>query len=100
MIDVYLTDIITRYIDAGIDEWNERTYTTEDIKAMVFFKTKLVRNTRGEEVVSSIQVMIKIDQAISHKDRIMLEGESFTHAVINYGRPRDFSEVMKEVYLE
>lgn len=100
MIDAYLTDDVTRYIDAGLDEWTTRTYTSEEIKAMVIFKTRLVRNIRGEEVTSNAQLLIKIGQAMSHKDRIMLEGESFTHAIINIGKPRDFSEVLKEVYLE
>lgn len=100
MIDVYLTDTITRYIAGELGEWNERTYTTEEIPAMVIYKSKLVRNLRGEEVTTNVQVMIKQSQAMSHKDRIMLDGESFTHGIINLTKPRDFSEVMKEVSLE
>ncbi len=100
MIDAYLTDTITRYIAGVLDEWNERSYTTEEMPAMVFFKTKLTRNMEGEEVVSQITVLFSADQAMSHKDRIKLLGESFTHGIINFGRPRDFSDVMKELYLE
>jgi hypothetical protein len=100
MIDVYLTDTITRFIAGVLDEWNERSYATEEIPAMVTYKSKLVRNLRGEEVVTNVQIMLKVDQEISHKDRIQLEGESFTHGIINFSRPRDFSDVMKEVSLE
>lgn len=100
MIDAYLTDTVTRFIAGVLSEWNERTYATEEIPAMVNYKSKLVRNMEGEEVVTNVQVMLNIDQEISHKDRIQLEGESFTHGIINFGRPRDFSDVMKEVSLE
>lgn len=102
MINVYLTDIVIRHIAPIIDEWNEPGVpaTTEEIKAHIVYKTKMIYNTNGEEVSSPVQILIHPNQAMGHKDRIQLDGESFTHPIINIYKRRHLSIEFKEIYLE
>lgn len=101
MINVYLTDDLTVHIAGTLDEWNERAAAiTADIRGHVVWQTKLVYNLSGEEVSSPIQILLKPDQAIDHRDRIQLDGESFTHPIINIHLRRHFSIEFKEVFLE
>lgn len=102
MINAYLTDTVIRHIARIIDEWNEPggAATTEEIKAHVVYKTKMIYNENGEEVSSPIQLLIKPDQSIQHKDRIQLDGESFTHPIINIFKRRHLSIEYQEIYLE
>lgn len=101
MINAYQTDIVTRHIAGILDEWNERAVApTEDIKAHVVYQTKLVYTTNGEEVSSPIQILLKPNQTINHKDRIQLDGESFTHPIINIYHRRHLSVEFREIFLE
>jgi len=101
MINAYMTDLITRHIAGVLDEWSERgIWGTEEIDAHVVHQTKLVYNSNGEEVSSPIQILISPDQAMDHRDRIQLDGESFTHPVINIYKRRHLSVEFQEVYLE
>lgn len=101
MINAYLTDTIRRHIAGTLDEWNEEGEgSTQEIKAHVVYHTKLVYNLSGEEVSSPIQVLLKPTQAIDHQDRLQLDGEDFTHPIINIYRRRHLSMEFKEIYLE
>lgn len=101
MINAYLTDTVIRHIAGVPDEWSERAAaTTEDVKAHVVYQTKLLYNANGEEVSSPIQILVKPDQSIDHADRIQLDGESFTHPIINIYNRRHLSIEFKELFLE
>lgn len=101
MINAYLTDTVIRHIAGILDEWNERGVgTTEEIKAHVVYQTKLTYNSNGEEIQSPIQVLIKRNQVIDHRDRIQLDGESFTHPIINILKRRHLSIEFQEIFLE
>lgn len=101
MIGAYQTDIVIRHIAGVLGEWNERGVgATEEIKAHVVHQTKLVYNSSGEEVSSPVQVLLKPNQEMDHRDRIQLDGESFTHPIINIYTRRHLSVEFKEIYLE
>jgi len=101
MINAYQTDIVIRHIAGVLDEWNERgANKTEGIRAHVVYQTKLVYNLNGEEVSSPIQLLLKPNQTITHKDRIELEGEGFTHPIINIYNRRHLSVEFREIFLE
>lgn len=101
MINAYLTDTVIRHIAGVLDEWSERGVgTTEEIKAHVVYKSKLIYTNTGEEIQSPIQVLIKRNQVINHEDRIQLDGESFTHPIINILKRRHLSIEFQEIYLE
>lgn len=101
MINVYMTDTVTRHTAGVLGEYNIRGLgTSEVIRGHVIYKTKLIYTTTGEEVQSPVQVLIHPDQEMNHTDRIQLDGESFTHPIINIIKRRHFSLEFKEIYLE
>lgn len=108
MIEVYMVDPITIIKWNGNDQWNEPlSGTLIDVKGYVEWKTRLVRNQQGEQVESSVTVMLskKIDKAaylgrtVCHEDRIQIGGEDFDRAIIEIRTPKDFSHPHYEVYL-
>jgi len=101
MINAYLTDTVIRHVAGVLNEYNERGVgSSEEIRGHVVYKTKLVYSNTGEEIQSPIQVLIRLDQEINHTDRIQLDGESFTHPIINIIKRRHFSIEFREIYLE
>ncbi len=109
MINAYCKDPITILKWEGNDSWGNPVSgpTAVEVKGYVEFKTRLVRDTKGEERVSDVTVLLprKIERAsllgrkLSHEDRIQLDGESFDRAIIEIRKPKDFSHPHYEVYL-
>lgn len=92
----YMTDDITIIKYGGEDSWNEPLATTEiDVKGKIEYKTRLVRNVAGEEVVSSAKILLpeKID-AVMYRDLMhedVLKFDGIKHAIIAIGKPKAFS---------
>ena len=108
MINAYMVDPITIIKWNGNDNWGEPLSGSPiDVRGYVEWKTRLVRNVQGEEVVSSVTVMLpkKIDRAthlgraLCHEDRIQIDTESFNRAIIAIHTPKAFSSPHYEVYL-
>jgi len=109
MINAYCVDdlVISRW--NGNDDWGEPlSGTLVCIKGYVEWKTKLVRNINGEEVVSTVTIFIPkklnrpayLGRALCHEDRIVeVNGETLNRAIIAIGRPGDFSFSHYEVNL-
>jgi len=95
MIGAYLTDEITIIKSAGVDKWGE-PLTPEEIetKARIDYKTRLVRNFAGEQVVSSATILLK-NRELSHEDKIKFDG--IEHAILNIAKKKDFSNQYLEV---
>ena len=97
MISAYAVDSIIIVKWNGNDEWGEpATATNVPLKGYVEWKTRLVRNILGEEVVSPIRVhlqMTKTDKALGralrHEDRLTVDGRE--RAIIAIGEPKSFS---------
>lgn len=101
MINAYCVDEISIYLWGGNDSWGEPlSGTIVDVKGYVEWSTKLLRNWKGEEVYSTVQVMLpkKIDRQrwlgrpMSHEDKIRIGGESFERAIVHITTPKDFSK--------
>jgi len=108
MIGAYIVDPLTIIMWNGEDTWGEPlSGTMVEAKGYVEWKTKLVRNVQGEQVVSSVTVMLpkKIDgmgylgRALCHEDRIQIGGENFNRAIIAIHTPKAFSGPHYEVSL-
>jgi hypothetical protein len=108
MINAYMVDPLTIVKWNGNDTWGEPlSGSFVDVKGYIEWKTRLVRNLQGEEVVSGVTVMLhkKIDKAaylgraLCHEDRIQIGGEDFDRAIIEIRAPKDFSHPHYEVYL-
>ena len=78
MLNAYSTEPITIVRDVGRDEHGTPiTPTTEKIKGNITWKTRLVRNLAGEEVVSRGFIETTYDGTIDHKDRIRINSVNY-----------------------
>lgn len=100
MINAYCVDEITILAWNGNDSWNEPlSGTAVTVKGYAEWKTRLVRDLKGETVPSSVMIYLpkKIERAaylgrpLSHEDRVQLAGEAFDRSIITIVTPKDFS---------
>lgn len=113
MINAYCVDEIIIWKWNGYDSWGE-PYSGSlcDLKGYVTWKTRLIRNLQGEEVLSSVSVLLSkkkilsiLGRDLAHEDRVQIGGESFDRAIIDFRTPKAFSTnvskfgVFYEVYL-
>jgi len=82
MLNAYLIDPITLRHMASRDEWQTPTWTDLALMGRVEWSNKLVRNSRGEEVVSAARVYLPGSvSAVTNDDRIIIDGVE--HAIIS-----------------
>ena len=107
MIGAYMVDDFIIYKWNGADKWGEPIAPTLiDVKGYIKYKMRLVRDIKGEEVVSIAMVyFLKVDidallgRALLHLDRIQISTESYDHAIIQIDTPKAFSDPHYEVYI-
>jgi len=113
MINAYCVDEITILKWNSADEWNEPlSGDTITVKGYVEWKTRLVRDIKGENVtigkpstISPVTVYLpkKIDallgRALQHEDRIIIPGESSERTIVDIHQPKAFSFPHYEVVL-
>ena len=106
MIEAYCVDPLTIWEWNGNDDWGEPLSSfAYEVKGYIEYKTRLVKNIKGEDVASSVMIRLskRIDtllgRALCHNDMIQLDGESFQRAIINIAQPKAFSMPHYEVYL-
>ena len=113
MINAYLVDDLTIKKWLANDAWGEpvepASGSDSDIhcKGYIVWKTQLVRDFKGEEVVSSVMVYLpaKIEKPaclgrrLMHEDRIGLPNEPIDRAIVAIVEPKDFSRPHYEIYL-
>lgn len=98
MINAYLLDDIVLHRSAGFDKYNEPLADAEiPLKARVKIGTALVKDVKGENVYSSMSVIIKT-RTISHEDFIEFDGTEY--AILAIKKPRDFSWGFMEIFLK
>ena len=86
MIGSYLIDDIT-IKTTTLDKWNVATYKDTDIKARVEYKTRLVRDQAGKQVVSSARIYLR-NRTITHKE--LINFDDIDHAILAIGKAKDF----------
>jgi len=95
-MNVYFSDTITvRAVVNGT--WGGNTYAEVDIKGRFEHVTKMVRDIKGEHVVSSAQILCPL-LGIEHKDKIVYNGIEYN--IIGITVERDFSNSHMVVYLQ
>lgn len=88
MINAYLTDQIT-VKTSTLDKWGTATESSQVIKGRIDFRTKMVRNLQGEQVVSSAKVYLPT-MTIGHKDKIVYNLKEYS--ILNIEEVKDFSK--------
>jgi len=107
MIRAYLVDGFIIYKWNGYDKWGEpKARTLIDVKGYIKYKMRLVRNIKGEEVVSIAMIYFSktdidavLGRQLLHMDRIQTSTESYNHAIIQIDAPKAFSDPHYEVYI-
>ena len=94
--NAYMTDDISIIRYGGYDSWNQPLATKNiAVKGRIEYKTRLMMNLSGEEVVSSASILLpesidtKIFRDLIHEDILKFDGVE--HAVIRINTPKAFS---------
>jgi hypothetical protein len=93
-----MTDTIILHRSNGNDKYGEPLADTEvTVKGRVKIGTALVKDIKGENVFSSMSVLLK-SQTLTHEDFVQFDGHEY--AIIAIKKPRDFSWGYLEVFLK
>lgn len=96
MIRAYCVDDFIIYRYQGIDEYNEPLDPKKiAVKGYIEWRTKLVRDFKGEQVISSGMISLLYDELLTHMDRLEIGGVD--HAILNCRLMKDFSASHIEV---
>lgn len=95
MINAYMKDSIT-VKTATRDQWGTSSYESSTIKGRFEFKTKLVRNLEGEQVVSTATLYLPL-MTLLHDDKIVYESKEYS--ILNIEQVKDFSNKFLRVSL-
>jgi len=99
MLRAYMNDTITLHFDNGPDTRGEPTWFIPDpILAYIKWKSHLVRNFAGEQVVSRAIVYIIYDRTLTHKDRIQIGAIKYT--ILDLTPGKDFSGNHQEAHIQ
>jgi hypothetical protein len=99
MISAYLIDTVSIKRLTSRDQWQEPTWTSETLRARVEWQNKLIRNDKGEQVVSGALVYMSGDiTAPTNADRIVID--SIEHAIMRVDKKTDFSTSHFEVWIQ
>lgn len=101
MLNCYMNDTITvvRLPSTPTDKWGENKTATEYLRmGRVEWRTSLIRDQQGEEVVSSGYVLMDYDADITVEDKIKIDSVSYT--VLRVEELKDFSKRGLRVYLQ
>lgn len=96
MFRVYCNDKII--VKRGVyNQWGTLTNISNiAVSGRVDFKSKLVRNIQGEQVVSTAEVTIPL-MNITHKDKIVFN--NFEYSIINIAIKKDFTNKYVKLYI-
>jgi len=105
MISSYLVDHVTVVKSNGNDQWGEPLPSTNvPTRGYVEWKTNLVRDLKGEEIVSPVHVYLHmrrtdnaLGRALVHADRLIVDGRE--RSIIAISEPKAFDHPHYEVYL-
>lgn len=103
MLRAYMQDPITVIFDEGEADWGEPNPTTDvEMKAYIDWKTHLVSNIAGEQVIASPQissgiVYIMYSRKLTHKDFIKIN--NIRYAILDVRDGKDFSKNHQEIHL-
>ncbi len=89
MINIYCTDSLTIRRNTYGTWGGVASYTDVAVKGRFEFKTRMVRNIKGEQVVSSANVYLPM-MIIAHKDKIIYN--SIEYSILSIEVKKDFSE--------
>lgn len=100
MINAYLVETIhiLRRPNPPFDAWGEPLpVTTIEVNAYTDWKNRLVRDKKGEQVLSRALVYLHYDGQLTNEDRLLISGVEYPIMQVN--ELKDFSTDHYEVYI-
>jgi hypothetical protein len=88
MINAYLNDEVT-VSQVVYDQWGAATKTSTVVKGRIEFRTKLVRNLQGEQVISNAKVYLPLTEGLGSEDKITYKTKEYS--ILNVEEVKDFS---------
>jgi hypothetical protein len=70
------------------DQWNERSEVNTTVPAKINWERKRIKNAKGEDVVSEVQLYLRKDVVIAFDDMITVD--SVRRPIITIKHPRAF----------
>ncbi len=101
MLDAYSVDSIhiVRAPIPAYDEWNKPNPSTlEPVSGYLEWKTKLVRNLAGEEVISRGNFLLAYDGTIDHLDKLRISGVDYPIFMLEPAK--DFSNIGIRIFFQ
>ena len=99
MLDAYDVDDLSIVRYGGRDEWEKPLPPTiEAVTGYVEWKTRVLVNDNGKNVLSTGYVLLNYDATITEKDKIMIDG--IKHPIISIETLKDFEEAATKVYFQ
>lgn len=99
MIGAYLKDTVTIVRHGTRDQYGTESGTTnEAVKGFLQWKTRLVLNLQGEEVLSSASVLMRYDATLTHEDKIIVGGVE--HPILAIELVRDLTVRGMRIYIQ
>ena len=93
----YMTDAITIVKSAGYDIWKQPLASSDvAVKGKIEYKTNLVKDMNGEDVVSSAMILLPasidalLSRELTHEDALTFD--SVKHTIVAIERPTAFSK--------
>lgn len=97
MFNAYMTDTVTLVKRDGTVSWGEKSEIETEVKARVDWKFRMVRDFKGEQVVSSAIVYLK-STFLKVQDRIKIDGTEYP--ILSVKKVKSFSKILHlEVYV-
>lgn len=98
MLDIYLDQSATLLIPGGYDAYNRRKAESEtQINCLFEWKTRIINNAEGEEIVSSGKVTMK-NRTLTTDYRIKKDSTIYT--ILKIIDIKSFGYSYKEAYLQ
>lgn len=98
MINAYMKDQLTIVRHGTVDQYGTEGVTTDEAGAgFVEWKTRLVRNIKGEEVRAAASILMRYDATLTHEDRIRIG--SVEYPIIAIEIVRDFTVRGMKVFI-
>lgn len=99
MLRAYMQDPITVIFDNGETIWGEPLPTTNTVMlSYIAWKSHLVRNLAGAQIVSRAIVYIICERTLTHKDKIRIG--LIDYAILDLTPGKDFSTNHQEAHIQ